>query len=78
MVTAYDSVVELLVERLTPEEILAFKVSPEEQERVRFLRERNNDGTITPEEYSELEKAVSFERLFLVLKTRALDSLDEA
>jgi hypothetical protein len=75
MRTVYDSVVELLVEKLTPEEILAFKASEEEQQRVRFLRERNNDGTITPEEYAELEKAVAFERLFLVLKTRALEIL---
>ena len=73
--TAYDEFVEMLVDKVTPQEIIAFKASPEAQARSRELIEKNNAGTLTDEEKTEVERILQFERLFSVLKARALKSL---
>jgi hypothetical protein len=74
-VSAYDTMVERLIERFTPEEVLSFEASSEEQERVHDLLDRNNAGTLTQQEQMELERAIAFEQLFVVLKARAIKTL---
>jgi hypothetical protein len=71
----YVAFADFLLEKLPPEEILAFKASEAEQEYVRELIERNNAGTLTAEERDEVEQMLQFERMMSVLKARALLAL---
>lgn len=74
----YDKFLNYLVEKATPEEILAFEVSPEEQEYVQELIFRNNEGTITPEEKALLEEIADFDLLVAALKAKALQVLSQS
>lgn len=71
----YDEFLDFLVERVTPAEILAFKASDEAQRRAERLTERNQAGTLTPEEAAELEQMLELELLLSVLKAKALVAL---
>ena len=42
--TAYDQFLEYLASKVTPTDILAFQASPEEQERLNALTEKNKQG----------------------------------
>ncbi len=68
----YDRFLDYLVKKATPDEILAFEATPEEQDFVQELLERQSEGTITPEEESLLRQMRDFERMASVLKTKAL------
>jgi hypothetical protein len=68
----YEEFLDFVVEKATPEEVLAFKVSPEAQAYAHELIERNRAGTITPEERQHLEQMVDFERMMGLLKAKAL------
>lgn len=74
----YDNFLEFLVEKATPQEILAFKISEEEQQRAIELLERNNAGTITPEERQELEQMQKTDALITLLKAKALAALNRS
>lgn len=71
----FEEFYELLVERMTPEEIIAFKASPEAQLRMHELLDKNSDGTITEDEQAELERTVEFEQIFAVIKAKAMYAL---
>lgn len=74
----HDAFADYLLERLPPEAILDFKPSKAEQEYARELIERNNAGTLTPEEHVEVEQMLQFERMMSVLKSKALLALKKA
>jgi hypothetical protein len=63
LVPSYERFLDRVVESMTPEEILAFRVSDEEQERVEDLLERNNEGELTPQEAAELHQIAQFDEL---------------
>lgn len=71
----YEDLLAYLIDKATPEAILAFTVSDAAQERATELLERNNAGTLTPDEAAELEQMLHADRLVSVLKARALSSL---
>jgi hypothetical protein len=71
----FDKFLDFLVEKATPQEILAFHVSEEEAEQLQDLIDRNNAGTLGVEEAAYLDQAVDFELLVSVLKAKALKSL---
>ena len=73
--TAYDKFLDYLVEKATPEEILAFQLSEEDQEYARELVERNNAGTLTPDEMAQVQQLLQFERMVSALKAKALKAL---
>lgn len=73
--TSRERFMDLLIEKMTPQVILGFHASEEEVERVQELIERNNAGTITPEEAAQLDQIVQFELFMTVLKTRAMKAL---
>jgi hypothetical protein len=68
---------EFLIERLSPEEIISFKVSPETQQRADELTERNKSGEITPDEWAELQRMMDWNSTLSVLKVRAMKMLSE-
>ncbi|HRF94294.1 MAG TPA: hypothetical protein PLZ51_03825 [Aggregatilineales bacterium] len=72
VINAYQQLINYLAEKATPEELLAFNLSDDEQERARELLEKNAQNMLTPEEEHELEQMVYFDRLVSRLKARAL------
>ena len=74
-ISPYTSFVEYLLEKMTPEEILAYHASDKEQERAEELTEKNKDGTLTPEERAELQEMMNLEALVNLLKVRAMVAL---
>ena len=67
----YDELLDFLLKRVTSEEILAFKASEKAEERAEYLLDRNNAGTLTPEERIELQQMLYFDRKISVLKAQA-------
>jgi hypothetical protein len=72
---AYLDLMDYLIEKVTPEEILAYKASAQEQERAFELLEKNNAGTLTPEESEELAEMQEVDRFVALMKSRALAKL---
>lgn len=80
MVTAqipliYDELLDYLLQKATPEEILAFQPSEKAQERAGQLLDRNNAGTLNSVEKLELDQMLYFDRKISVLKARAAAQL---
>jgi hypothetical protein len=73
----YDELLDYLAEKAAPEEILAFKASEKAQERAEYLLDKNNAGTLTPEEYVELQQMLYFDGRVSVLKARAALALKQ-
>ncbi|MEO8606371.1 MAG: hypothetical protein ABI690_00695 [Chloroflexota bacterium] len=71
----YKSFVEYLLEKMTPEEILAYKASDAEQERAEELTEKNKEGSLTLEERNQLQEMMNLEALINLLKVRAMVEL---
>jgi hypothetical protein len=71
----YNELLDYLVEKATPQEILAFKASPEAQAYAHELLERQSEGRLSPDDAQILEQMEQVERLMSVLKAKALRSL---
>ena len=67
----YNELLEYLVRKATADEIMAFKASPEAEERAAYLIDRNNAGTLTLDERLELEQILYFDSKISVLKAKA-------
>jgi hypothetical protein len=74
----YDELLDYLIQKATPQEILAFKASAVAQERANDLIEKNNEGRLSPEESTELEQMLQVDRLVSVLKARALETIHKS
>jgi hypothetical protein len=72
----YGELIDYLVQKATPEEILAFRLSEMAQERAESLTERNKAGTLTPEEKVELDQMLEFDQLVSLLKAKAVQALN--
>lgn len=68
----YEDFLDFLLEKLSAEDILNFKASPNAQQRADELMERNNAGEITREERGELERMMEIDLMISVLKARAV------
>lgn len=74
--SVYGEVLDFLIKRPTPQEIAAFKVSLQAQERLRTLLEKNQEATLTAEETAELDVYEQLEHLMLLLKARAINAIN--
>lgn len=74
----YVAFADYLLNKLSPEEILAFKAPEAEHEYARELIEKNNAGTLTADERLEAEQMLQFERMMSVVKAKALLALKKA
>jgi hypothetical protein len=72
--SVYAEVLDFLVTRPTPKEILAFKASELAQEHLRSLLDKNREGTLTDAENAELDSCEQLEHLMILLKARAAAS----
>jgi len=68
---SYEEIIDFIAAGTTPETVLAFRPSDVAQQRVAELVERLRDGTISPEEQSELEDYLQLEHIMIMAKARA-------
>jgi hypothetical protein len=71
----YDEFLDYLVQKATPEEILAFQASPDAKAHAQDLLERNSSGALTDDEVRTLDQMLGFERMMSLLKAKALKAL---
>ncbi len=67
----YQEVLDFLIKRPIPEEIIAFKVSPQAQARLEVLLEKNRYATLSSMELAELDVYEQLEHMMILLKARA-------
>ncbi|PAX45847.1 hypothetical protein [Brunnivagina elsteri] len=67
----YQEVLDFLIKRPTPEEIIAFKVSAQAQKRLSELLEKNRSATLSSMELAELDVYEQLEHMMILLKARA-------
>lgn len=72
----YDRLTDYLVEKATPEEILAFKISEAEEQHAIELLDKQDSGTLTPTEDAELAQMREVDALVGLLKAKALAALN--
>jgi hypothetical protein len=75
---AYQEVVEYMASHMSPEDILAFKVSDSLQQRIEELLDKNNSGKVSPAEKRELDDIAAFNRLMVVVFARAAAAQKQA
>jgi hypothetical protein len=75
---AYAELVEFLVEKITPEQMLAFKPSAKAQKRADELAEKNKSGNLSADEETELQHLLEYNMLMTALRARALAALKQA
>jgi hypothetical protein len=68
---AWLEVIDFLASGITPKELIAFSPSPAVQDRISDLLVRNQEGTLSSEEQSELDDFVQLEHLLIMAKAQA-------
>ena len=71
-VPIYQKLVEYLANFATPEQVIAFTIDDEIQERGEELLDKNNEGELSPNEQLELEELRQFHRILSKLKAQAM------
>ncbi|MCC6803574.1 MAG: hypothetical protein IT319_11880 [Anaerolineae bacterium] len=74
----YNDLLDYLIEKATPAEILAFQPSTDAQTRAELLLERSSEGVLTADERAELDQMLQVDRLVSVLKARALAAMKKS
>lgn len=69
-VSAQDQIASLMAD-VMPEQILSFKFSPSLQRRIQTLTEMQKNGTISKQEFEELDKYLNYDLLIGLAKARA-------
>ncbi len=69
----YRYILDFLASQPTPEQIAAFRPTPEMQNRLKYLLNRNSEGKITPAELQELNEYEQIEHLIVLLKAGNLN-----
>lgn len=73
----YQEVLDFLIKRPTPEEIITFKVSLPSQRRLQELLEKNRSATLSSMESAELDVYEQLEHMMILLKARAYSELNK-
>ncbi|MGH9853828.1 MAG: hypothetical protein ACREBD_28635 [Blastocatellia bacterium] len=71
----YQDVRDFLSRQPTPEQVTAFRPTPEAIARLRYLLEREANGKISSAELEELDELEQIEHLVVMLKADALSKL---
>lgn len=69
----YQEVLDFLIKRPTPEEIITFKVSTQAQIHLQELLEKNRTGSLSQMELAQLDIYEQLEHLMILLKARAME-----
>jgi hypothetical protein len=67
---AYEEVIDFIAES-SPGKVIAFRPSEAARARVAELIERNKEGTLSPDETSELDSYLQLEHIMRLAKARA-------
>jgi hypothetical protein len=70
-VGTYQEILDFLVSRPTPEQIVSFKISEASQNRLQVLLQKNRELALTDAETSELDLSEQLDNLMGFLKIRA-------
>jgi hypothetical protein len=73
---AYAEVLDFLLTRPTPQEIVAFKVSTSAQRRLRTLLDKNREEGLTEAETGELDLYEQLDQVMALLKAKAFHALN--
>lgn len=73
----YLEVLGSLMARPIPQDFVTFKVSPEAQERLRSLLDKNQEGTLAESEITELGVYEQLEHVMILIKARAIASVNQ-
>lgn len=73
----YRYILNFLTSKPTPEQIAAFRPTPEMQQRLSHLLARNADGLLSPDESLELDEYERIEHIIILLKTGNLPFLSD-
>jgi hypothetical protein len=76
--TVTEEVAEFLARGPSADEIAGYRISERAQERVRVLMERNDEGTLTPEESAELDVFTLIDQLFTLIRARRASQAHES
>ncbi len=71
----FQELLDFLVEKASPQELLTFNVSEDAQKRADELTEKNKAGSLTTQEQAELEQMLEFDLFVTALKARAIKAL---
>lgn len=71
----YQYILDFIASKPTPEEIIAFRPTPEMEERLKSLLERNKVGKITAAESKELDEYERIQHLMIMLKAGVFSKL---
>ena len=71
----YQYILDFIVSKPTPEEIIAFRPTAEMEERLRVLLERSKGGKITVAESKELDEYERIQHLMIMLKAGVFSQL---
>jgi hypothetical protein len=74
-VHVYDEVVSFFAGGPSRREISTFRLSEEARARLRQLLLKKSAGTLSDDEEDELDACVHFDRLLLLIRSRALEEL---
>lgn len=73
--TFFDEITDFLLEKPEPEEIIAFRASPELDERLHMLLDKNREDELSADEQAELEAFLQYGHLLTTLKIKARQKL---
>lgn len=68
--TVFDVITDFLATEPSPQEIIAYHLPDDLQERADYLAERNGEDLLTPEEREELSEFLKADQMFSLLKTK--------
>ena len=74
-ISLFNRIVDLLIDAPNPEAIIAIKATPEENDRVGYLLERNKEGLLNLEEQKELDGFTTAEHIIRLAKSKAYKKL---
>ncbi len=68
--TVFDEITDFLATEPSPQEIIAYHLPDDLQQRADYLAELNGEDHLTPGEREELDEFLKADRLFSLLKTK--------
>lgn len=71
VIPSYLEIIDFIASGTTPQAVVDYRPSPEAENRVSELIQREKEGTLTSEEKSELDHFMDLEHILRVAKARA-------
>ncbi|MCB9456722.1 MAG: hypothetical protein H6671_12110 [Anaerolineaceae bacterium] len=68
--TVFGEITDFLATNPTPEEIIAYRLPDDLQARAHYLLDKNGEGELTPEEYSEMMDFARMDNMMTLLKAK--------